>query len=222
MVALTICILIGLVGQGPAVAAGEPPTRGVERNTAHTLRANELQIGFLFTQAYEDLYVEAGISDDVQIGVSVLTTLGGQPYGWIHTSNRLNDELLMGAALGLRYRPGRSWPPRPNYLYGDGGFCFSFIVSDEYSLHAGLHVRTRVNLDAPRVDYVRYSPYAVVDADIAEGFVLLGEVAYEPTYIRVGALMQAWEMLDLKASVNILDLSMQLGADLRIKLGRAG
>ncbi len=222
MIALTAAIMIAVVGGGLAFADGldkAPPTRGVERFTAHTLRASELQLGVLFSQAYQDIYAEVGISDSLQLGLSLLTTISGQPHGWVNTANQINDDLIMGAELGLRYRPGRSWPYRPDYLYGQTGFVFSMMGQEDFSLHAGLQVRFRVNLDAPRFDYAHYSPYAVVDTEVADGFVLLGEAAYNPTYIRIGMLMRVWDVLDLKVSIGLPDLSGQFGADLRISLG---
>jgi len=226
---LAACIIVGIVGYGQAVLDGfdkAPPTRGVERFTAHTLRSSELQLGVLFTQAYQDIYVEAGISNDVQIGLSLLTTMGGQPYGWVKMVNEIDDELQMGTSLRLRYRPGRPGcgifcpPYRPPYLYATPGFCFSFLVDEDLSLHAGLQVRTRVNLDAPRIDYAHFSPYMIVDAGVADGFVLLGEASYNPTVIRVGLLMEVWEAFRIKASVSLPDLSAQFGADVRIRLRR--
>jgi len=220
---LAACIIIGTVGHGQTPIDGfdkAPPTRGVERFTAHTLRGSELQLGMLFTQAYQDLYVEAGLSSSVQLGISVLTTIGGQPYGWLKMVNEIRDELLMGSSLGLMFVPRGRWTP--NRLYGWPGFVFSITGQEDFSLHAGLQVRFRVNLEAPRFDYVRYSPYVIVDTEIAEGFVLLGEASYNPTYVRVGVLMRVWDALDLKAAVGLPDLSAQFGADLRVQLGNHG
>ena len=179
----------------------------MERFTAHNLRGSELQLGILLAQGYQDIYVEAGLSSSVQLGISVLTTMGGQPYGWLKMVNEISDGLLMGSSLGLKYTPGRSWPYRPDYLYGSPSLCFSFIGQEDYSLHAGLQVRFRVDLDTPRFDYAVYSPYAIIDTEVADGFVLVGEAAYNPTYIRVGMLIRVWDVLDLKASIELPDLS---------------
>ncbi len=238
-IGLLVFSVIGTLGQS-TVAAAEfniaPPTRGMERNTGYTLLANELQLGVLLVEEFgyivhPDIYVEAGISDSLQLGMAVLTTLNERPHGWLSTSNELSDELSFGASLGFRYRPARRLCPyswcdrRPNRLYGSGEFCVSFTGEEDvigegrYFFHAGLQIRVRVDLEAPRIDYVRYSPYGMLHVEVADGIMALGEISYNPNFMRIGALMRVWDFLDLRATVNPFDLSAQFGADMRIRFG---
>lgn len=77
---LTLAIGLLVAVGAPCVAQGfqeAPPTWGLARPTAYTLRARELQIGVVSVTDSTSLYVNYGITRDLQVGMSPIYALRG-------------------------------------------------------------------------------------------------------------------------------------------------
>lgn len=110
--ATPLVLAIGLLAvsgvPGAAQGFGEvPPTWGLARPAAQTLRASELQIGLLSVTDTATLYVNFGLTDDLQIGSwPILALLGafnvGGKYRFTPT-----PELEVGIPLNRWYWEAR-------------------------------------------------------------------------------------------------------------------
>ncbi len=224
-IALLAIFIVAAVSAGGTIVSGfekAPPSMGMERRTAYTLRASELQIGALLVDGYDrivrsDLHVDIGISDSLQVGMAVFSTLDGRAHGWVNASNQFSDEGSLGSWLNLRYHD--RWNPR---FYGTTGFCLGLAGEAQngvYYLNAGLQIRFSLHLDGGGFSWFKFSPYGIAHVEVADWIIALAEIAYGPNFMRMGVLMGLGDFLDLRATVDPFDLSAQFGANIRIRFG---
>ena len=114
-----------------------PPTWGLARPTAHTLRTTELQIGLVSVMNTATLYVNFGLADDLQIGISPILALQGAFNVGGKYRFSLTPEMEIGVPLDYWY-----WAAQYGSYVLHIGAIASLELAAALRLHVGLTIVT--------------------------------------------------------------------------------
>jgi len=214
---LAIGLLVAVGASGAAQGFPDvPPTWGLARPTAYTLRARELQIGVVSVTDPTSLYVNYGITPDLQVGLSPIVALRGTFNVGGKFAFSLGPDLQM--ALPVSY-----W-----YWTGSGsqelrvGIVLGLQVGTSLWLDAGLTVVTGQHCDWRGCWSVLFStPHGIAQFALAETARVVVEVEAMDLKVKAGILVRVLDSVDLRATVSLVpSVAVWVGVELRLVLGR--
>ena len=201
VVLVASCVIAGI----GAPFQEAPPTTGVYRSTAYTLRGGEWQIGLGFvltplavSVAPLVMSVEYGITDHLQIGVAPIQAVLGQLN--LHSKLRihLGSRLDMGIPFSL-------------WLYSDPiGFTWGTGAVLSLRLGGGIAFHGGLNMGVVR-ELFYVSPYTIADFDVLPNLKLVGELGLIPVSMAVGMWVRPLPFLDVKLGLAPIPLSIIAG-----------
>ncbi len=217
LLTLAVGLLVAVGASGAAQGFHDvPPTWGLARPTAYTLRARELQIGVVSVTEPASLYVNYGITSDLQVGLWPIAALRGTFNVGGKFAFSLGPDLKM--ALPVSY-----W-----YWTGSGsqelhvGIVLGLQVGTSLWLDAGLTVVTGRHCDRWSCWPVLFStPHAIAQFALAETVRVVVEVEAMDLKVKAGFLVRALDSMDLRATLILVPtVELQLGVEGRLLFGR--
>ncbi len=217
VLSLAIGLLAVVVAPGAAQGFQEvPPTWGLAGSTAYTLRARELQLGVVSVTDPMSLYVNYGITSDLQVGLWPIYALRG--------SFNVGGKFRFGLSPDLEMAlPVHYW-----YWTGSGsqelhvGIVLGLQVGTALWLDAGLTVVTGQHCYWWGCRSVLFStPHVIAQFALAETARVVVEVEPMNLKVKAGILVRVLDSIDLRATVSLVpSVSAWLGVELRLLLVR--
>jgi len=182
-----------------------PPTMGLARPTAHTLRAGDLQIGMATVLSPLNLHLDYGVTDNVQVGVLPLILVMGFPNIGAKFGFSLDDRVSVAIPVALMY------PIRGGGLITALGAVASATL-EGFALHSGGTVALLGG------GGLHFNVYGILDVDVAQDVKLVGELDLAPFSASVGVLARFLGSLDVRAGVDLVPLRFRIGVDWTVNL----
>lgn len=217
-VGVSLAILLATAVAGVGVPFQEaPPTSGIHRPTAYTLRGGEWQIGGemgfrLFPQEYvtSSVTVAYGLAPWFQMGVSLGHSIAAVPGVLTYAASAkfrvpLGEGFDLGVPFGVGFQD-RGFGTEFGYL--QGGVVVSMRLG-EFTLHGG----TTLGLRKEQGSYLQ--PYVVADFDLLPNLKLVGELGLIPVSVAAGAWLRLAAVVDVKLSFLPMAASVRAGVYLR-------
>jgi len=218
VVLMASCLVAGIA----ASFQEAPPTVGVYRANAYTLRGREWQIGAdvdvglatlpqgisLRTYGFGVAY---GVTNQFQAGIVYYTQLQAeQPFVIYALSTKLGLSLGVDLDLGVPFSV-EFYDARQGIQFRalQSGFVVSMRLGGAFTLHGG----TVVGLSRQGVGFV--SPYASADFDLLPNLKLMGEVGLIPLSVAVGGWLRPLPFLDVKLALAPVLLSLTAAIHVR-------
>ncbi|MCR4392625.1 MAG: hypothetical protein NUV94_07725 [Candidatus Acetothermia bacterium] len=216
-----VLLLVAVTVTGGAASFRErPPTTGVHRPTAYTLRGGEwethLGVGLPVTSpSYWETKagLGVGIGGFLQFGIALsYGRQAGPPPAYMTYSASAKLRLSLGSDVDLAVPFAASFHDVGmgiEFRYMQIGGVLSIRI-DPVSLHGG----TALGWDNNQGVYIR--PYAIADLDFFPNLKVVGEVGFSPVSLAVGAWLRLLDFLDLKLALTPAPLSASATLYLRL------
>jgi len=217
LVLAAVLLALGVASSAAQGFSEAPPTWGLARPTAHTLRASELQIGLLSVTDAATFYVNFGLTDNLQIGTWPILALQGAFNVGGKYRFTLTPELEVGIPLHCWY-----WEAQYRSYELHVGAVASLDLATAVRLHVGLTIVTGRWCDWWRCSPVlTTTPHVISEFRLAETARVLAEVEAAPLKVKTGVLIRVLGAIDLRATLILVPtVELQLGAEGRLLFGR--